>query len=316
MTNPVYEFLNAMKAAGIRPVEPIVDKLASGDPVRFRADGDRPGRRNGWAWLHLNGVPAGVFRHYRLGVRSVWRAGSDPRSLSPAERRAIMVQARECEARRKAETDAKQEAAAGVARDLWRRAGKPDPAHGYLLRKGLPPFGIRQDCDALLIPMVDCGFRLWNVQRIYPDGRKMFLTGGRADGLFWPHGAFSQDGRPSAGPLVIGEGFATMAAVHHATGHGVVAALSARNLGTVARAMRKLFPNRTLIVAADDDRHLSENIGLNAAQGAAESIGALLATPLPVGPKTRSADSGTDFADIAPADVAARIAQAGSAGHA
>jgi putative DNA primase/helicase len=316
VTDPVSEFLDAMGAAGIRPVEPIADKLAAGDPVRFRADGDKPGRRNGWAWLHLDGVPAGVFRHYRLGVRTVWRAGSDPCSLSPAERRTIMAQARECEARRKAETEAKQEAAASTARDLWRDAGKADPAHGYLARKRLPPFGIRQHGDALLVPMVDPGFRLWNVQRVYPDGRKLFLSGGRTDGLFWPHGAFWQDGRPSAGPLVIGEGFATMAAVHHATGHGVVAAMSARNLETVDRTMRKLFPSRALIIAADDDRHLSENIGLNAAQMAAESIGALLATPLPFGPETRPADSGTDFADIAPGEVAARIAQAGRAGHA
>ena len=316
MTDPVSEFLDAMGAAGIRPVEPIADKLAAGDPVRFRADGDKPGRRNGWAWLHLDGVPAGVFRHYRLGVRTVWRAGSDPRSLSPAERRTIMAQARESEARRKAETVAKQEAAVGTARDLWRDAGKADPAHGYLTRKRLPAFGIRQNGDALLVPMVDPGFRLWNVQRIYPDGRKLFLSGGRTDGLFWSHGAFVQDGRPSAGPLVIGEGFATMAAVHHATGHGVVAAMSARNLESVAGSMRGLFPSRTLIVAADDDRHLSENIGLNAAQRAAESIGALLATPLPLGRETRSADSGTDFADIAPAEVAARIAQAGRQAHA
>lgn len=107
-----------------------------------------------------------------------------------------------------------------------------------------------------------------------------------------------------------------MAAVHHATGHAVVAAMSARNFETVARTMRKLFPNRTLIVAADDDRHLSENIGLQAAQRAAESTGALLATPLPLEQETRSAHSGIDFADIAPAKVAARIAQAGSAGHA
>lgn len=316
MTDPVSEFLDAMGAAGIYPAEPIADKLASGNPVRFRADGDKPGRRNGWAWLHLDGVPAGVFRHYRLDIRKVWRAGSAPRSLSPVEQRAIMAQVREREGRRKAETMARQEAAADVARDLWRDAGKADPAHGYLVCKGLPPFGIRQHGASLLVPIVDCAFRLWNVQRVYPDGSKRFLPGGRTDGLFWSHGAFWQDGRPTTGPLVIGEGFATMAAVHHATGHGVVAAMSARNLETVARATRKLFPSRTLIVAADDDRHLSENIGLQAAQRAAESIGALLATPLPIAPETRSADSGTDFADIAPAEVAARIAQAGRHGHA
>jgi putative DNA primase/helicase len=316
MADPVSDFLDAMGAAGIHPVEPISDKLAAGYPVRFRADGDKPGRRNGWAWLHLDGVPAGVFRHYRLGVRTVWRAGSDPRSLSPAERRAIMAQARESEARRNAETQTKQEAAAGVARDLWQGARNPDPAHGYLARKGLPPFGVRQHGDALLVPMIDPGFRLWNVQRIYPDGRKLFLSGGRTEGLFWPHGAFRQDGRPSVGPLVIGEGYATMAAVHHATGYGVVAAMSARNLETVARAMRKLFPSRALIVAADDDRHLAENIGLNAAQRAAESIGARLATPLPLRQQARSADSGAGFADIPTAEVAAGIAQVGRDGHA
>lgn len=315
MSGPISEFLDAMGAAGIRAVEPIADKLASGDPVRFRADGDKPGRRNGWAWLHLDGVPAGVFRHYRLGVRAVWRAGSDPRSLSPAERNAIMAQARESEARRKAATEAKQKAAAGAARDLWRDAGMADPAHGYLTLKGLPPFGIRQHGDALLIPMVDSCFRIWNVQRVYPDCRKLFLSGGRTEGLFWSHVAFLQDGTRSAGPLVIGEGFATMAAVHHATGHGVVAALSARNLETVGRVMRKLFPGRTLIVAADDDRHLSENIGLQAARKAAESIGGLLATPLPIGVERRSAGSGVDFADISHAEVAARIAQAGSDVH-
>ena len=81
----------------------------------------------------------------------------------------------------------------------------------------------------------------------------------------------------------------------------------AGNRESVARTMRKLFPSRALIVAADDDRHLSENIGLNAAQRAAESIGALLATPLPLGSETRSADSGIDFADIAPAEAAHRI---------
>ena len=66
MTDPVSEFLDAMGAAGIRPVEPIADKLAAGDPVRFRADGDKPGRRNGWAWLHLHRVPDGVFQAYSI----------------------------------------------------------------------------------------------------------------------------------------------------------------------------------------------------------------------------------------------------------
>lgn len=284
MNDAVLEFLDAMRDAGIRPLDPIADQLASGQPVRFRADGDKPGRRNGWALLHLDGTPAGVFRHYRLGVRSVWRAGCDQVVLSPAERQAIAAQVRAIEAQRRAETLVRQEAVAARACALWNSAGKANPAHGYLARKGLPPFGIRQHGEALLVPMFDATFRLWNVQRIWPDPArsKLFLKDGRTTGLFWPHAAFALDGGPTTGPLVIGEGYSTMAAIHHATGHGVIAAMSWHNLESVACSMQTLFSGRTIVIAADDDTHLDENVGLCAAQRAAAAIGAHLATPRPV----------------------------------
>lgn len=305
MIDAVSGFMEAMQSAGIRPLEPIEQKLAAGQPVRFRAEGDRPGRRNGWAVLHLDGVPAGVFRHYRLGIRSIWRAGSDPHALTPAERRAIMDKANEAEARRKAETKAKQDAAAKQAQALWKAAISADPAHGYLAAKGLAPFGIRQSGAALLVPMFDPAFRIWNLQRIAPDGGKRFLPGGRIDGLFWPHVMHLADGRPSPGPLVIGEGFATVAAIHEATGYAVAAAMSARNLEPVAKAMRGLFPVRQIIIAADDDCHLAENIGLGFATRAAESIGGLLAVPRP---QTVLSGSGADFADLTRQQAAAIMA--------
>ena len=222
------------------------------------------------------------------------------RELTAAERRSI----RQAELARQRERLACEEMAASSAADLWSNANRADAAHPYLVRKALEPFGIRQSGNALLVPMVDAGFRLWNVQRIRPDGFKLFLRDGRTAGLFWPHGVHMLDGRPSDGPLVIGEGFATVAAVHMATGHGVAAAMSARNLETVARSMRKLFPAREIIIAADDDSHLPENLGLNAASKAAQAIGARVATPRP---ETRSGDSGADFADIPRDQVAARI---------
>ena len=222
------------------------------------------------------------------------------RELTAAERRSI----RQAELARQRERLACEEMAASSAADLWSNANRADAAHPYLVRKALEPFGIRQSGNALLVPMVDAGFRLWNVQRIRPDGFKLFLRDGRTAGLFWPHGVHMLDGRPSDGPLVIGEGFATVAAVHMATGHGVAAAMSARNLETVARSMRKLFPAREIIIAADDDSHLPENLGLNAASKAAQAIGARVATPRP---EMRSGDSGADFADIPRDQVAARI---------
>ena len=243
-----------------------------------------------------------------LAVKAMLRAdgfltAENGRELTAAERRSI----RQAEFDRQRERLASEDAAAQSSRTLWADASMADPAHPYLVAKALEPIGVRQSGRELLVPMVDPGFRLWNVQRIRHDGFKLFAKDARTGGLFWPHGVHLSDGRPSAGPLVIGEGFATMAAIHAATGLGVVAAMSARNLEPVARALRKLFPARELILAADDDCHLPDNLGLNAARKTAEAVGGRLATP---GPETRSADSGTDFADIPRGEVAARIAAA------
>jgi putative DNA primase/helicase len=229
--------------------------------------------------------------------------GSRARALTAAERRSI----RRAELARKQERIAVEEAAARSAADLWAGAGLADPAQPYLVTKALEPFGIRQEGRDLLVPMVDVGFRLWNVQRIRPDGFKLFCKDARTHGLFWPHGVHLNDGSPSPGPLVVGEGFATVAAIHSATGLAVVAAMSAHNLEAVARDMRQVFPARELIVAADDDCHLPENRGLKAALGAARAAGGCVATPRAA---SRPAASGVDFADISRDQVAARIAAA------
>ena len=244
-----------------------------------------------------------------LAVKAMLRAdgflehSAHARELSAAERHSI----HQADLARKRARLATEVAAAQRATTFWADASRADPAHRYLIGKGLTPFGIRQSGDALIVPMVDSAFRLWNVQRIRPNGFKLFLKDARTADLFWPHGVHLLDGRPSSGPLVIGEGFATMAAIHSATGYGVAAAMSARNLEPVARAMRKLFPARELVVAADDDCHLPDNLGLSAARKAAEAVGGCVATPRP---ETRSGESGVDFADIPRGEVAARIAAA------
>ena len=59
----------------------------------------------------------------------------------------------------------------------------------------------------LVVPLVDAALSLWNVQRIGPDGRKRFVKGVRASGLFSPCGGFRfDDGRLAIGPIVIAEG--------------------------------------------------------------------------------------------------------------
>ncbi len=229
------------------------------------------------------------------------------RSLSVAERRAI----RQADLTQKRQRLAREKMAAADAVSLWNNSHPANAAHAYLVSKGLEPFGIRQSGDKLLVPMVDASFCLWNVQRIYPDGFKRFLPDCRTTGLFWNHGARNLDGTPADGPLVIGEGFGTMAAIHMATGHEVVAAMSAHNLETVARASRKLYPSREIVIAADDDSHMRENLGLLTALKAAQAIGGHLATPRP---QVSSGELSVDFADIPRDQVKQRIAAARQGG--
>jgi putative DNA primase/helicase len=230
-----------------------------------------------------------------------------PRSLTVAERRAI----RQAVLTQKRERLAREKMAAANALSLWNNSPPANAAHAYLVSKGLAPFGIRQSGDKLLVPMVDAGFCLWNVQRIYPNGFKRFLPDCRTTGLFWNHGARNLDGRPADGPIVIGEGFGTMAAIYMATGHEVVAAMSAHNLETVARIIRKFYPSRDIVIAADDDSHMCENLGLLTALKAAQAIGGRLATPRP-----HESEGGiaVDFADIPRDQVKARIAAAQQGG--
>lgn len=294
--------LEAMRAAGIDPCDPgaVLADLLAGGLVRFRCEGDGRGKRNGFARLFCDGRPAGFYGHWRLGVKRTWSANHRRISATPADKAAIAARkAQEREARefghRQAESEAKR---------LWQASGAPRADHLYLASKGLkaaagldpdaPQIVVRQAGADLLIPMYLAAERLTlcNIQRIAPDGRKLFLPGGRTRGAFW----FA--GKPAGAPIIaIGEGFATMATVRLATGLPVFAAMSADNLEAVALAVHALCPAARLILCADMDvGHLGGNVGLLKANAAAAAVpGALIAQP--PRPDGWPEGKGWDFAD-------------------
>ncbi len=268
----ILQFIGAMEAVGVRPVESIVTQLSVGGIVRFRAEGDKPGRNNAWAVLHLDGVPAGAFGHYRLGISETWNGGTVSNVGSLAERKRRASEWRALRDKRNIEQAEAWKLAASEANRLWACGARADRQHAYLARKRLAGEGLRQLGNRLLVPMFDSAGRLWNVQRIGPDGSKRFLKGARTTGLWW------MQGQPEA-VICIGEGYATMAVVRHATGHAVATAFSARNLEAVASSVRAAWPDMTLILCADDDAHLPNNIGLQCATAAANAVGGHVALP-------------------------------------
>jgi putative DNA primase/helicase len=286
MSEIVAAFMEAMEAAGVRAVEPIAPRLASGELIRFRCEGDKPGRQNAWAVLHLDGRPAGAFDCYRLGVSEKWRGGTF-RPLSPAERRTMAVQWQEQAQQRQQAREGAQAATAARAERTWAAAGPVDPTHPYLVRKGIAGEGLKQSGSLLLVPMRDADGKLWNLQRIDPVGGKFFLKGGRTAGLmFLLREEFSQ---PDV--LCLGEGMGTMATVRRATRLPICASFSGENLEPVARALREKWPALDLVVCGDDDAHLVEhprikkNLGHAYAMQAAMAVGGRLAMP-PAGAST------------------------------
>lgn len=277
----VADFIRFMETEGMKPAEPIAQRLTSGDLIRFRCAGDGRGRDNGWAILFLDERPAGRFGNHRLQIDRKWRLGEDQRTLTAAEREALQREWAEAKAKRQDEKQRSENEAALEVADIW-SAGQPaNPAHPYAQKKRLDVVTLRQAGEKLLIPMVDAAGKLWNLQRIGPDGTKRFLRGGRTDGLFTIIGEFTARGQKAC----IGEGYATCAAVHRASGYPCIVAFSAKNMAGVARLWNAARPDLDFIICADDDSgNPNGNVGLNAARAVAEDIGAKVAVPAaPIG---------------------------------
>lgn len=290
MSAPVQEFREAMHRAGLVPPDAIE---ADGALHRFHVEGDRGGSRNGWYCLHLDGRAAGVFGSWKAGFSSTWAA--DGKRPNDAEREAFAELIRAGRTKANAERRAEHESAARIASAIWARAGAADPAHPYLLAKGVQAHTLRQSGAALVVPLFDIHGLLWNVQQIMPDGGKRFRPG-RAGGLYSPIGDLTYPAQ-----LLICEGWATGATLHQESRHPVLCAMNAGNLLPVAKAARVAWPCADLVICADNDRKTEGNPGLTAATAAAKATGARLAVPeFPEGV------SGSDFNDLAKLRRAAR----------
>ena len=166
-----------------------------------------------------------------------WLADYDaPKVYSTAQRK-----------KRKQETQDKEqgwEAAAVEAAKLVHESQWD--ATPYKRRKGItiPCRAIGQN---LILPMYHDG-RLVNVQTIKPEkykgNDKWFITGGLTKDCY--HAIGDQN----AETLVYGEGFATVALAHQATGHSAIVTFNAQNLGNATPPETC----KTLIIAADNDK--------------------------------------------------------------
>jgi putative DNA primase/helicase len=275
-------FRDAIRAAGLSPpacIEP-------GRFHRFPGEGKSDGNTAGYCKLFLD-CAGGIYGDHSTGLNGTWQA-TQSRTQTTAEREALRRNVEESMAQSEAKRKDEHAEAARIAAERWSNAGPADPAHPYLTRKGVKPYGIRQDGDLLLIPMRD-GAELCSLQTIAPDGHKRFLPGGRVAGCYC-----SIAGSPET--VCVVEGYATGAALQEATGHAVAVAFSAGNLLAVARALHARLPDAQIVVGADDDYRTAGNPGITKAIEAARAVGGYVAIP---GFGADRPEGATDFNDLA-----------------
>ncbi|BAK66869.1 conserved hypothetical protein [Sphingobium sp. SYK-6] len=281
----ISDFLDFMASEGVAPTDSaaFISEITCGNVIRFDCVGERRGSKNGWAKLYLDARPAGAFGNWKMGINRRWSSGT-ANELSPAERRALREEWDRNKARREALRIEAQQGAARDAAHIWSTADRASPEHPYAARKRLNVAPLRQHGSELLVPMYDDEGAIWNIQRIFEDGKKLFMKEARIDGLFAIIGDFT-----GAKEAVIGEGYATLDSVNQASGLPCIVAFNTSNLPKVARLWAAHRPDMDFIVFADDDAATREkmlaqhgvdkNPGIDAAEAVANEIGARVAYP-------------------------------------
>lgn len=270
------------------------DLIADGKLRHATPEGERPRSKKLAYKIHDDDRPVGWFEHYPTAQKASIKLADAP-VMSEAERAESRRRWAQQRAREEAEQAARYDDRAAYAARLW-AAAVPVIRHPYLDAKGIASAASvrllerldmaeflgdpeRRDVErgVLLIPVYSGPGVLRSLQAITQSRTKLNLAGGQQGGCYHP----IKGTDPAR--ILLCEGYATGAALHAATGHSVVCAMSAKNLPAVARIVAAQAKGREIVVCADNDyRTESEkgwNPGVDAGEDAAEAIGARVVWP-------------------------------------
>ena len=293
---PEVQLLEAILGAGLaQPEKPIE---LDGQMHRFKSGskGAKGYDKSGWYIAYPDGVPAGRFGCWRLGLDQVWRADIG-RKLTASEEMANVRRVSESRAVRDAALERQHQVASDTVEKIWAGAQAALPDHPYLARKGISPHGARITGDGrLIVPLYDQDGNLASLQYIaaLQDGKseKRYHTGAESGGKFWMLGTTDEPGT-----LYVAEGFATAATIHETTDRPVVVAYSASSLVPVTAILREMYgATQDIVIVADHDKH---GVGQRYADQASAKYGArVILTPIEGMDANDYAQAGHDLAGL------------------
>jgi len=247
------------------------------EPGKIERFSDGNGKnKNGYCVLYVNpdGSAGAAIGNWK-DINQTWFYTPDGKPLSREQKQNFSKQIEQAREQVNKKIKEKQAQAAKKANTIWNNAQPADPNHGYLVKKQIRSYGLKQSGQALLTPVYDDQKQIISLQEIFPDGSKKFLPGGKIKGGFYPFGNLGLESI-----LYIGEGYATMASIHAATGKPCVVSFNSGNLKRVAEIIKEQYPDKTITICADDDRETEKKTGSNpgtkAGETAAGAIGAEL----------------------------------------
>jgi hypothetical protein len=176
-------------------------------------------------------------------------------------------------------------------RRIWGQA-EPVNCHPYSVKKRIKLYLARQSYQRLVLPLLQIDGTLSGLQYIDASSKKRFPKGCTTKGSFCPI-KMTVDSTP----ILFCEGYATGCTLHEATNLPTVITFSSGNLPVVVKQFHHKFPERHIVICADND-HVQEaidgvNAGLKAAMEAHQIAGGTICIPqFPLG------DTGSDFNDI------------------
>lgn len=287
LVSPIDGFTKHCEAQGLV----IRDLIADGEIHRVPHISSKKGAVDGWYILHLSGkIPVGVCGCWKEPTfESKWMADIG-RNMSFSERLEHDKLIAEIRAKREADRLASQQVAAEKAEDEVSTYADASADHPYLVRKRIEPHGIKIDrAGRLVVPVIDQEGEILSYQTIDADGNKRFLKGGKIEGGFY-------ELRGNRKVIFIGEGFATCASIHQATGFTTLVAFDCGNLAKVAKSAKEMFLGSRIVICADNDQFTEGNPGLTKAKAAAGLVFGEIVYP--IFNESDLASKPTDFNDL------------------
>ena len=254
------QFKEPLNAQGLMVDTPIMN----GKIQRCQTIDDKAGEKSGAYKGFLDGYPAGYIQNFKTGYKANWKF----QLSNQAKQTTIINQNKKVFYENTTEKERLLNLQLKTALRLekeFKEAKTLEESHPYLLKKGLNElYNIKIKIDNfqnILIPLKDENGKIWSLQRISKDGKKIIGViknkeekeknieySARKKGCF-----YTQKPLQEQDEFLLCEGFATAMTIQKALNKTTIMAVDAANMIDVAKKLNEKYPNKKITIFADND---------------------------------------------------------------